>query len=421
MAVVTATGRENRSIELEILTTAAGRKALTGFFLSGMLLSFLGAILPSWGFYLHSDFSAAGLYFLTLNLGLVLSMRVVRVVLYRWTIGRILLVTCLGAAAALLALAAPVPPAWLEPSRWAALACAGFFAGLLNSCVLYAITPTYKQDPAATLNLAGLLFGIGCLCTALIASFTFNVYEAGAILFWMAMIPLFAAGFYAKAIFPAMPLAAALDTAERRPMAEVFRDVRSPGTLLFALLLFVQFGNEWALAGWLPLVTIQRLGLSPATALLLLAHYWFCLVAGRSMAQALLPRFKHSRLLMGSVVAALVGCLILSVTNNLSGAVVAITLIGLGYAMIYPLVSEQTGARFPNYHPAFFSGLFSLAITGGLLAPSFLGYVADAWGVGAVMLLPLLGTLLVFFLLVLIRLEARLTRAPAAAAPTSTP
>ena len=408
---MTAPARGSRSIELEILTTAGGRKALTGFFLSGMLLSFVGAILPAWGFYLHSDFSTAGTYFLTLNLGLVLSLRVVRFVLYRWTIGRILMLACLGAAIGLLALAAPTPPAWQKVARLLAITATGFFAGLLNSTVLYAITPTYKQDPAATMNLAGLLFGSGCLCSALIAASTFNLYSANAILFWMAMVPLFAAGFYARAIFPAMPVAASLESVDRRPLGDVIRDVRSPSTVLFAMLLFVQFGNEWALAGWLPMVMIQRLGLSPVTALLLLALYWFCLVVGRGLAQALLPRVKHSRLLMGSLVAALVGCVILIATNNLFGAVVAVTLIGLGFAMVYPLVSEMTGSRFPNYHPAFFSGLFSVAITGGLLAPALVGYLADRWGVGAVLLLPLIGTLLVFFLLVIIRLEGKLTGA----------
>ena len=414
---MTATPRGNRALELEILTTAGGRKALSGFFLSGVLLSFLGAILPAWGFYVHSNFRQAGLYFLMLNLGLVLSLRVVRLVLYRWTIGRILMVASLGGAAGLLVLATPAPDAWLVYVRLTGLAVTGFFAGLLNSTVLYAISPTYKQDPAATLNLAGVLFGAGCLSTALIASVTFETYSANSILFWLAMLPLFAAGFYAKAIFPAMPLAASLESNERRPLGEVLRDARSPGTVLFAMLLFVQFGNEWALAGWLPLMLIQRLGLNPSKALLLLALYWTCLVAGRAVAQALLPRFRHSHLLMGSVIAALIGCLILSSTNNTFGAVVALTLVGLGFAMIYPLVSEQTGSRFPHYHPAFFSGLFSVAITGGLLAPSMLGYLADRWGVGAVMILPLVGTLLVFFLLVIIRLESRLSSAPSPPSP----
>ena len=54
-----------------------------------------------------------------------------------------------------------------------------------------------------------------------------------------------------------------------------------------------------------------KLGLSVKAALLTLALYWLFLLAGRLGAIAILPRVRHGRLLTGSVVAALVGCLIL--------------------------------------------------------------------------------------------------------------
>ena len=56
-------------------------------------------------------------------------------------------------------------------------------------------------------------------------------------------------------------------------MRQAFADFRSLAAVLFALLLFVQFGNEWAIAGWLPLFLIQRLGISPESSLMLLAAY----------------------------------------------------------------------------------------------------------------------------------------------------
>ena len=77
--------------------------------------------------------------------------------------------------------------------------------------------------------------------------------------------------------------------------------MRSPGAVLFSLLLFFQFGNEWAVAGWLPLFLIQRLGISPATSLLMLALYWLALLVGRVVAQWILPRVRHARLLVWSV------------------------------------------------------------------------------------------------------------------------
>ena len=90
---------------------------------------------------------------------------------------------------------------------------------------------------------------------------------------------------------------------------QALADFRSPGAVLFALLLFFQFGNEWSIAGWLPLFLIRRVGLSPKAALLILALYWLFLMIGRMGAVAILPRVRHGRLLLGSVLAALFGCL----------------------------------------------------------------------------------------------------------------
>jgi fucose permease len=72
-------------------------------------------------------------------------------------------------------------------------------------------------------------------------------------------------------------------------------------------------------------------------------------------------------------------------------------------------VVEKIAHRFPYYHPGFYNGLFSLAITGGFLAPWLLGYFAQAWGIQAVMILPLAGTFIVFLVVLLIMLEAKLS------------
>jgi FHS family glucose/mannose:H+ symporter-like MFS transporter len=134
-------------------------------------------------------------------------------------------------------------------------------------------------------------------------------------------------------------------------------------------LLFFQFGNEWSIAGWLPLFLVRRLGMSPPASLGMLALYWTALLVGRVAAVAILPKVRHSRLLGSSVLAALFGCLLLEFTNNQFGAGTAVLLLGAGFASIYPLVAEKIGGRFPYYHPVFFSGIFSFALFGGLIAP----------------------------------------------------
>jgi fucose permease len=219
----------------------------------------------------------------------------------------------------------------------------------------------------------------------------------------MAFVPGLFAWLYARTPVPEIAATAHAD------LRQVFRDFRSLGAVLFALLLFFQFGNEWSIAGWLPLFLVRRLGMSPPASLGILALYWIALLVGRVAVVAILPKVRHSRLLGGSVLAALFGCLLLALTNILFGAGTGVVLLGAGFASIYPLVAERIRGRFPYYHPVFFSGIFSFALFGGLIAPATLGYAAAIWGIGIVVAIPLLGTCLVSALLALIWLESKVT------------
>lgn len=377
-------------------------RSLATFLVSGVLMSFLGAILPAWGYHLRSSFTEAGGYFLSLALGLLLSVGAAHFLLPSRGLKFLLIAASVLGCGAFLFLAVSSPPA---PAAWRLLGVfgIGFSAGLLNAGVFHAISPIYQRDRAATVNLAGLLFGTGSLLTALLVAGTYYVYTVPSILILLAALP----GLYAVACSSAN--FSGHSATHTLPLTQVLRDFKNPGAVLFSLLLFFQFGNEWSIAGWLPLFLIRRLGISPADSLLLLALYWGALLVGRLVAQIILKRANRALLLMGSIVSALMGTIVLSSTNNLFGAIMGVLFVGAGYASIYPLVVEKIAHRFPYYHPGFYNGLFSLAMTGGFLAPWLLGYFAEAWGIQAVMLLPMLGTCMVFVLVLLIMLESKLS------------
>ncbi len=385
------------------LGSAGSRRALAGFFLSGVMLSFLGAILPAWQVHISSEYGDVGLYFAGLVGGLLASVGVAPRLLERRGIGWTLAFACALSGCAFLFLAFSSPPvsAWW---RIGGMALLGFAAGLLHTAVFHAISPMYRHDPAATVNLAGILFGLGCLSVTLLISGAFYAYSAAALQAWIAVIPALFGWMYVKTPFPPHP------APHHPPVRELFSELRSAVAVLLALALFFQFGNEWALAGWLPLFLIQKLGISPASSLRMLAMYWLALLVGRVAAQWVLPRVRHARLLFASSAGAMFGCLILLSTNNQFGAISGTLLLGAAFAPIYPLLVEKVGHRFPSFHPGFYNGIFSIAMTGGLLAPATLGFYTSQWGVSVVMGLPLAGSAVVFTLLVLIGLEARFAR-----------
>src|SRR6185437_3375148 len=92
------------------LGSTAARKALAGFFVSGLLLAFPGAILPCWGYDLSSYYLTIFWYFVGMIAGVLASVWASPPLLQRKGIGWTLAFGCLLASAALLYLAFVSPP-----------------------------------------------------------------------------------------------------------------------------------------------------------------------------------------------------------------------------------------------------------------------------------------------------------------------
>src|SRR6202167_5004144 len=205
-------------------------RSLATFLVSGVLMSFLGAILPAWGYHLRSGFTEVGGYFLSLAVGLLLSVGAAHFLLPSRGLKFLLIAASVLACGAFLFLAVSSPPA---PAAWRLLGVLGigFSAGLLNAGVFHAISPIYQRDRAATVNLAGLLFGTGSLLTALLVAGTYYVYTVPSILILFAALP----GLYAVACSNAN--FSGQSATQTVPLTQVLRDFKNPGAVLFSLLL----------------------------------------------------------------------------------------------------------------------------------------------------------------------------------------
>jgi fucose permease len=179
--------------------------------------------------------------------------------------------------------------------------------------------------------------------------------------------------------------------------------------ILFALLLFFQFANEFSIAGWLPIFLIDRLGISPHSAVDLLALYWLALAFGRLGAARLLPRLSHGILLAGSAFCALFGCAAMLGASTGFGTVVGILLAGLGFSTIYPLASEKISTRVSAYHSGYFNGIFTFALPGAMLVPFALGHAAAGFGLRVVPVAAMIGSCAVILLLLIIWLGRKVS------------
>ena len=376
---------------------------LAGFLLLGTLVGLLGSVIVVWQYHIDVEPQLIGLHFLALNAGYVFAAAFTQQ-LVRWIAPRSLAIA--ASALAMLSLAAlslvgpPAPASW----RLAGLASIGVAGGALATSLLYG--PADLSASGFTFHRAAALFGSGSLLATLIvglAYFVGSIQIEGPLL---ALIP-------AVYILILLTTGRSAHSANCAPSGQwqsqrqTPNDLRRIATVLLALLLFFQFGNEWAIAGWLPLFLIHRLGTSPALAILILAAYFLVLLLGRLAALTLLPKVNHRRLLTASIITAMLGYLLLSLTASLAEAGSAVLLIGLGFGPIYPLAAQRLGERFA-YHPAIYNGITCFAITGAMSAPWILGFVDASLGIRYVMLLPALGSVVVLGLTLLIMFEAHL-------------
>jgi fucose permease len=384
-----------------VLPSAKPWQILCGLVVSGFLLALPGGLLPLWGFHIQPDFGTAGNFFLALGLGVIAGGIVAHRLAGNISLARLLAVGYFSAGVSLLLLAVAAPPAqvWYESL---ALFITGMAAGIMNTAVLEAVTPCYEFNPAAITLTGGIFFGVGSVLAAVLLAQSFGDSGSTRLLAATAAVPAVAAFFAGFLRIDARKVPAV-------SLTQSMLDLRSPLAILFALLLFFQFANEWSIAGWLPVFLIDRLGLSPATAVALLALYWGALTVGRIGAAKLLRRVTHGRLLAVSAFCALFGCTALLAAGSRFGVIVGLLLTGVGFSAIYPLAAERIASRFSYYHPGYFNGIFTFALTGGILAPFALGHMAAETGLRLIPLAVMVGSCAVFGLVLLIWLGHRVS------------
>jgi fucose permease len=405
-ATATARSREvEPSPSSALYISGASRQALTGFFLIGLFIALPGSLLPAWGYHFRPNFAAIALHFLCQTAGVVILLRLARRTLL-WLGAQRTMIASLAVAVlgiACLGLSGGWGDGYLTLGRNSGLFLVGLACGGLMASAFHLVQPLYEHDPAATVNLSGGLLGLGSLLPSLLGAMAYSLSSFEG-LYWVLAAPpalvafvLYRAGSRAE---PALP-----DLGFR----EVFEELRSPVHVLFAAILFFQTAAELAIAGWTSLHLILRIGMSPSASLLCLSFYWFCLVMGRLVAQSLLRKLPHRRLLLISAAMGWLGILLLAATDNRLGALLGLGLTAVGFAFVYPLLVERIGSRFREYHASLFHGIFGIGMMGGFLAPALSGWVAEEGGISWAMAVPMGASFMVFLLLFAIWVESKLS------------
>jgi fucose permease len=377
--------------------------ACLGMLAFGIVLTTLGAVLPSLVERFGIDKSAAGALFVLMSFGILVGSVFFGPIVDLRGYKRVLVVAAAFIALGLAGIAYAPTLAWLR----VAIVLVGLGGGVINGGTNALVADVSAGERSAGLSLLGVFFGVGAVGVPFALALFLGRFSYSTLIAGVAVLVLVPLAVTAVARFPAPK------QAQGFPLADAGRLIRDPVLLLMGMMLFLESGMEITVGGWTATYFQEELGLAGQRALVFLSLYWLGMMLMRLALGWLLRRASPARVLLGCLGLALVGAFLLLGTESVATAGAGVFLLGCGFAATFPVVLGFVGDRYEQLSGTAFSVVIVMALIGGMLLPYATGVLGAAYGLrGSFIIIPTALVLLAALLLVVTR---RLSTRPATA------
>lgn len=163
------------------------------------------------------------------------------------------------------------------------------------------------------------------------------------------------------------------------------RGANSEAAWLSAGIFAIYVGVETMMGLWLGTILVQGRGVAPEVAGLCATVYYGTITAGRVLTGVVVDRWGNRRVVRAGVVLAVVGAALFLLPAGPGVAAVALALLGLGFAPIYPGLMHEVPRRFaPAAVQTVIGRQSGASYLGGALFPALAGGLAQVGSPGAV-------------------------------------
>ena len=387
------------------MTQMANRRTLfaiacLGMLSFGIVLTTVGAVLPSVIERFGIDTASAGSLFLLLTFGILVGSLVFGPIVDRNGYKGMLLLATLVIIVGLEGIAFAPSMSSLR----VAVVLIGFGGGIINGGTSALVADISTEERTAGLSLLGVFFGVGAVGVPFALGNLLGVFSYSTIIASVGALVVIPLAITALTPFPAPK------QPQGFPLAAAQGLVRDPVLLLMGLMLFLASGMEITVGGWTATFFKDELQIPDSRALVYLSLYWFGMTLGRLALSSAVRRVAPARVLSGFLAIAFCGALLLILTRSVSLAVVGVFLLGCGFAASFPVVLGFVGDRYAHLSGTAFSIVIVMALPGGMILPYTTGVLGASYGLrGSFVIVPVA---LVCFALLLTATTSRLAARP---------
>jgi MFS transporter, FHS family, glucose/mannose:H+ symporter len=353
--------------------------ACLGMLAFGIVLTTLGAVLPSVIVRFGIDKAAAGALFLLMTFGILAGSLVFGPIVDRHGYRGML---AAATAFIIVGLEGIAFARGLDELR-AAVVIIGLGGGVINGGANALVADISTEGKGANLNLLGVFFGIGAMGVPFVLGALSGAFSHAAVLAAVGALVIVPLVVIMLTHFPAPK------QAQGFPIAAAGRLFREPLLLLMGLMLFLESGIEITVGGWTSTFVKEELAVPERSALFLLSLYWMGMMLARLALGAILRRVSPFRVLYSCITIALIGTALLLSTERVAVAAIGVFLVGAGLAATFPTVLGFIGDRYAALSGTAFSLAIAMALVGGMLLPYAAGVLGGRYGLrGSLLIVP---------------------------------
>jgi FHS family glucose/mannose:H+ symporter-like MFS transporter len=342
-----------------------------GMLIFGIVLTTLGAVLPSVIERFGIDKAAAGTLFLLMSFGIMAGSLVFGPLVDRYGYKWLLLAS---AALIFVGLEGIAFAASIGALRTAVLLI-GFGGGVINGGVNALVADVSAEGQrGAAIALLGVFFGVGAVGVPFALGMLLGDFSYTGVVAGVGLVVAAAIAFIAVTQFPAPK------QAQGFPLAQATGLLRDPVLLLYGLMLFLESGVELTVGGWTATFFRDELAVTGQRALVFLSLYWLGMMLARLVLGSLLRRTPPVRAMLACIAIALVGSFLMIGSGSLAAAAVGVFMLGVGFAATFPVILGFVGDRYAQLSGTAFSIAFVMALSGGMVMPYVTGVLGERYG-----------------------------------------
>lgn len=226
-------------------------------------------------------------------------------------------------------------------------------------------------------NTAPVVFFVMALLAGSAASGAESARTSNGDLGWTIVFVIFAVGFAASMVSVAT-LKIKESKSETASIGSCLRLMANPFVFAMVLGIFVYVGAENCISNGMPIYFTTCFNVSSDMATQYITYFFLAIMFARLGGAVVLRYVKPKSFLIFSAVLSLAGFAMLAVSDK-TVATVALFVIALGYANMFPLIFSIAIDKMPEKSNEL-SGLMVTAIVGAAILPPVMGYIADIWG-----------------------------------------